>query len=53
VGTLVGGGIGVCGLSRSRDVVLLEIEVAMVWLALSKEASDQETVLGDIGLPIC
>jgi hypothetical protein len=33
--------------------VSLEIEVAMVWLVLSKEASDQETALGDIGFPAC
>jgi len=53
VDTLAGGNIGVCGSSRARDVVSLEIEVAMVWLILSKEASDQETALGDIGFPIC
>jgi hypothetical protein len=33
--------------------VSLEIEVAMAWLVLSKEASDQETAPGDSGFPTC
>jgi len=53
VGTLVGGGVGIWGLPRASDVVSLEIEVAMGWLVLSKEASDQETALGHIGFPAC